>query len=355
MKVSDIERKTGKRLRQKTLSEALSFYMASRINIVGVVASGARKKGLLESHFLEDSRLIALVRKEDLEHVIHEDDAIVYLANSRADILRAVKNAGNEQYQVMQESQLDDMRLNAEQMILLVGNPDRCAQIQSEIEHYGCNVRVVLISRDECHNFCQSLEGRLDDCENRLHFHTIAVLSETENVNASPGTLDAKTIVTANLVLKKVLEYQSTRPRVVAEMMNVANRRLFADAGVDIIIPEAILVERLMAKLVYNKGLVSDFFMALLSTQDKTHFSSRIARTGDGYCGKTFRESTSTHTVGKKLIAWLPAKHIDALKNKEEDFDTHFVMVPNDQYTDEVIAEGDELVFIVSGACGRCQ
>jgi hypothetical protein len=320
---------------------------------VGVVASGERKKGLLDNHFLEDNRLIPLMREGDMDHLLQGDDAVVYLANNRADIHKFSQNDRNTVYKISQIPASNDTKLPTEQKILLVGNQERCAQIHSEIEHYSCNINAVSISRDECHNFFHKLHEQSDNNENTLLFHSIAILSETEHVNAKPGTLDAKTIVTANLVLRKVLELQSTRPRIVAEMLNVANRHLFKDAGVDIIVPEAILVERLMAKLVYNRGLVSDFFMALLSTQDRTHFASRIAQTGDGYCGKTFRESISSHTVGKKLIAWLPNKHIGALKNKEEDFDTHFVMVPSDVYADELINEGDELVFIVSEVCDR--
>jgi TRAP transporter TAXI family solute receptor len=347
MRVAELEEEAGVTLRGQSMTEVVEALTEAGVNVCGFVAEGDRKKGLLDFQESTRGRIVPLSGQAALDRPLSGGDAVIYLANARKDICAAVATAGDGSECARSPIVPEYQEREARCQILLVGDRVRVADIAAQIGHYASYVDVVPLEPSEVTAF---FEGQSSQPEQGLRerkvFDSIVILSNPSVDARMGGSSDARTIVTAGLVLQKAQAIQGTRPRVIAEMLNVANRRLYIDAGVDVIIPPEILVERLMAKLVYNRGTITDFLMSLISTTSEACFSSRIVHAGDGYCGRTYDEVIASYSNGEKVVAWLPKQRRQELANAEEDFATHFVMVPSQQHQGVPLEEGDELVFI---------
>ncbi len=150
------------------------------------------------------------------------------------------------------------------------------------------------------------------------------------------GEVDAKTIFAVEFVKRfrrELSEGVDDRgPRIVAEMLGRNNRSLFSDAGVDVVVPSGLLAERVLTKMVYNYGRVSDFIMALLAVEDDIHLQTvRLdAAEHSTLLGKTFYEAAALLPEGWQLLGLLPAgeEQRKRLRNNLSDFTYHFIVSP---------------------------
>lgn len=87
--------------------------------------------------------------------------------------------------------------------------------------------------------------------------------------------VDAETIMRV-LEIRELFrsEMPSSNVRVIAEMIEEDNKKLFFDAGVSEIISPDSLLEKIMVQMVFNEGVVSELVLKLLSKNDKAYLTT---------------------------------------------------------------------------------
>ena len=103
--------------------------------------------------------------------------------------------------------------------------------------------------------------------------------------------VDAKTIMKV-MEIRKIFDLNLHKSiRIIAEMIEERNERLFLDAGVDEIIPTDKLIEKIMVQMVFNEGIVSELILKLLTRNDKGYLSNITVTNNSEYkefLGKTY-------------------------------------------------------------------
>ncbi len=187
------------------------------------------------------------------------------------------------------------------------------------------------------------------------------VVTRQANLITDQGEVDARAIFAARFARKFFKELAPAKSpdalQVVAEMAGRNSRSLFKDVGVDVVIPSSLLVERILTKLVYSRGLVCNYLMALLAFEDNIHLYSFNLKQDhhEILLNKTFGQLMEEMPEGWQIMGILPGKGNGAQKkwrdnliNKKEDFDYHFIAHPEVNQQEEYKTRvGDELVVIV--------
>jgi hypothetical protein len=116
-------------------------------------------------------------------------------------------------------------------------------------------------------------------------------------------------------------------------MLGHKSRSLFVDAGVDVIVPSSLLVERMLTKLVYSKGSVCRFLMALLAFDDDRHILTITLREEEHgpLLNRTFEELMAILPTEAQLLGVLPGDPVERAKliNPVADFDYHLLTAPD--------------------------
>lgn len=103
--------------------------------------------------------------------------------------------------------------------------------------------------------------------------------------------IDAKTIIKAMAVRKIFKElYPNTPIRIIAEMVEKKNEKLFKDTKIDEIIPTDELIEKIMVQMVFNDGIVSELILKLLSRNDKAYLTTHTVSKNSEFVKKTYDE-----------------------------------------------------------------
>lgn len=157
--------------------------------------------------------------------------------------------------------------------------------------------------------------------------------------------LNAEAILLGRLV-KEYLDAHCTigkRPRIVAEVYGSEARELFLDAGVDQVFSVSLLVERMLAKVVYSRGVVIDFLLQLLAvSNDVVLHSYEVTSSDVTLVGRSFSSLRDSLCSESELLGVLPLEERVQYRNDLKDFEYHLEVVGDSQYRCKV---GDILIL----------
>ncbi len=350
------------------LVDVRRLFAARGVNVIGLVkASYRREPGLIKHEFSEKSPYKLLLDADGKGRRIESGDTLLYIADNHDDIHIPRVEGNGKQCLPAPDVEVDTLWPPVARRVLLVGDLERCLRVRRLLEEAPWIETSILTEEQEPKNqagiYCGELSAQ--DCWEQAGLAETDVVLVLANSNAAAreadlmvdqGEVDARAVFTARFArkyFKKLASDQSPDVlQVVAEMGGRNTCSLFKEAGVDVVIPSNLLVERALTKLIYSRGLVCDFLMALLSMKDRVHlYSLRLERGKHGSLpGKTFDKLMEIVPEGFQLVGLLPGNenNREDLDNKAGDFEHHFIAHPARKRTDAYQSRvGDELILIV--------
>jgi len=352
----------------RRLAELRGQLAAQGVNLIGLVeASYKRAPGVIGQEFREDGPYKLLLGTDDGGPRIGPGDTLLYIADDYDDIHLNSASRPGKWPPTVSRPVADRLWHPVRKRVLLAGDLQRCLRVKRLLEDAPWIEAAILTENPGAGNGSGVYRGKLSEknswaraglAETAL---VLVLANSTEttreiDLTADQGEVDARAILAAQLARKFFHELVPDRSpdalQVIAEMAGHNSRRLFKDAGVDVIIPSNLLVERALTKLVYSRGVVCEFLMALLSMKDQVHlYSFRLeeGRHGELF-GKTFGDLMEIMPEGFQLIGLLPGCEDDriGLNNEEGDFDHHFIACPETKEAGAYRTKaGDELIVII--------
>lgn len=172
--------------------------------------------------------------------------------------------------------------------VILVGDAERCAKIRDELSTFPPAVVTILSNKQPLKEMPNLIVGDYTDEKVWIaagldQAEQVTVLGRphrevSESANIDSNELDAQAILITKFarLFSKSCRAKDTcgNLQIAAEMLCAANQTLFEDAGVDVVIPTDRILERVITKLIYSRGAVTRFLMALLRFEDGKHFMS---------------------------------------------------------------------------------
>jgi Trk K+ transport system NAD-binding subunit len=246
--------------------------------------------------------------------------------------------------------------------ILLVGSLIRCQNIAIELEQSNLVEKIIIFTP----NIVTKPDNKIyhgDVYEQKIWEEifakempdSILILSDIDKLTTQEQSagkhlldhhaIDAQTILTAKMA-KSICHSNSKTPRIIAEMTDIRNRKFFNLIGVDEIIPSTTLIERIMAKIVHNHGLVTTWLSAILSHKNNLQIISYQVTTDDMFKGFYFNDIINTPLNGINVLGWLPEAEKERLKNNHSDYSTHIITNASSHF-DTPIANGDLLFLLI--------
>ncbi len=340
----------------------LGRWLAERkCNMVGYMPADTITRGLLGVDG-GNEKLVGVFNQTACDYSPRADDRLVIMAERGNPLLKSTSPWSQENYRAaICEGGAVKLRASEVQCVLLVGPYERCQEVAAQLRSYPAQaVSPVILTQDEVegadeHVFSGALtdgqlwqravEERVIDCAIVLSAKG-EWLEQGVDLGEDKGDIDARTI----LLAKSAREYtfnQARPARIIAEMINPRCRSLFVSAGVDTVIPSTVLIERILAKLIYNRGVVTQWLSGLLSLSGGNRLHSQRVEEGDRFCGKCFDELITTCWPNLKVLGWLPAGEQQFLKNAHNDYDTHVITHPSGALTRKPVRAGDLLILAV--------
>jgi hypothetical protein len=156
---------------------------------------------------------------------------------------------------------------------------------------------------------------------------------------------DTETILRASLISSS-LQSGEARPTIVAEINNTHSSQLARDAMVTSVIPSALLVERILARLVSGRGHVAEMLSAMMLTNVGVYLQSQRVAQGDALIGKTVSQVLCTWFADGRVLGVWTREREAGLTNESGDFDRHFSMCPTKKDRDIELREGDLVIVL---------
>ena len=97
------------------------------------------------------------------------------------------------------------------------------------------------------------------------------------------------------------------------------------------VLSRSLVVERLLTKMAYGYGVVSNYLMAALALNDKAFLNNiQLSIDDTQWLGRSYEELYRQMPKGLHLLAISPAAEAlrAALKNPYQDFDRHYLTCP---------------------------
>lgn len=367
---------SGGELAGLTLGAVRSALAPYGVHVVGATQGDGRKRGarrgVVDHTFSKgDCPYRMPIDREGRDYRLGAEDALVYFADDRNDIHLA-------QWRMRDRDGRQDSAsvkgaaafpLPHDIRVILAGDYSRCRAIA---ERLGCVpwVKVHILTEiapagDEAapEVTVGALSRKASWEEAGLAASDVVALvtkppgvCSTGDGGSDHGEVDARTIFAMEFVRRFSRELGGDPDRkglrVVAEMLGRNNRSLFVDAGVDVVVPSGLLAERVLTKMVYNYGRVSDFIMALLAVEDDIHLQTvRLDEIHHGaLLGKRFYDVSDRLPEGWQLLGLLPSgkQQRERLRNSLSDFTYHFIVSPTSKEDlDYRTSPGDCLFLVV--------
>ncbi len=349
MSVSELNARCGVDLTMHPLRALTRNRLDNGINIVGVTSAHRSAAGYFDASFGSRQPMRALTRKEDRYRTLNSDDVLIYFANKKFDIANKVAlSEDNEE----QNGSFDSVGIPPPPplRVLLYAEKQCAEEARASLTSLNRDTRVDVIDPDD-HPFLTSsnIENVVaKDCE----YDYVAVMSRTKQRNQAVSesdisSIDAKTVLFTRLIRHYLQRHQGRTPTMIAELLDIKNRRVFLNAGVDIVIPTTILLERLFVKEVFNKGRLLDFIVALMNVRDGIYLYSVEVKDGDQFSGKSYFDLLNSQIEGVRVLGWLPVTQRENLKNAHEDFSYYYRTVLDDRMQQVTILPGDEIIMTI--------
>ena len=263
--------------------------------------------------------------------------------------------------------------------VLLAGDPRRCMDVGAMLEHVPW-VRVSILTESASkidHGSMDAHVGPFTELESwrKAGLHEsdrLTILTErhenagTDTQSNSQAGSDARTAIIARLARGFRRQLEPTRTDesliVLGEMLELSSKSLYRDAGIATPLPSNLLAQRILLTLVYGKGVVSRFLMALLDLSDGCHlYAFSLDSSMTALHGLTFQELMNALPTSAVLLGVLPQDEelrSDCINNVG-DFSFHFVtsdklQTPKGWWASReknhtyVSREGDELIVLLN-------
>lgn len=334
----------------KSYGDLISTAQLNGLNILGIDERAQdRTTGVLQADFDRHSNLNIFLDESSYDQPINRNHMIIYIADD--DVAQGVKKPkskgvrrGDFKDRAIFEGRTGPTRF------LVIGDKLRANNVEDELKGaFTCDVFDVIcptnLVGDETainSSILSQLQSQTYECI--IVMNTATGLEALSQEKAYLG--DAQVILQTKMVRKIVEDTSMHNVKIVTELNLAKNRKLLKGAGATAIVPTGMLVQRFLAKPIWCKGYVSDMLVALMSLRDGVHFRSLTLQSDHMLVGRTFAESINMVFEDGRIIAALPREHAEALKNGDGDFETHFVMSPNDAYRGTVMKAGDVIVAL---------
>ena len=327
-----------------TVSQLRHVLAQQGISLVAVfhMLEGEETKVMVQHTFSNDqySNFVS----DQGEKLITKDDVIIYSAMEKEDIyvaanqiLGADMNALGEPLPSPNNSTAADCK------VLLIGNIKQCEGVIGEIkELQQLHYQVLTESQEPSQLIAESHRTTVDDLLEYNQWcdcitpdiNVVIVLADAaENkstcLDSDRGELDAKTLLIARQVSREACT--GRKPFVIAEMLGRNSRDLFISAGVDVVLPRSLLVERIMTKMAYGYGVVSNYLMAVLALNDKAYLNNIVLVAKDSdWLNLSYEELFLQMPANLQLLAIAPvAPELNqSLANEYQDFAQHYIACP---------------------------
>ncbi len=354
--------------KKETLSGRPAGYVHERlmsggINLVGIIKHGEGNQCKLLDQKFDDSSFNLLLSSADKDYMLDSEDSILFLADDYVDIVEKIFHRKSADETTEQLSSIDwDFEEIKSRKILIVGDLERADELRNMLQTSGAVVQIVTNTskynddKDSCVVIENPLKKETWQQIKPWSFDVIVILSDdkvTKNsvsVVQDHGDMDAIVIMTARIIRYVSDVHQGKdgkKVRIVSEMVNYRCRHLFEDAGVDVIVPRTILVERILTKLVFHHGEVCNFMAAMLAIEDGIFFRVLKVKETDACCGMELNNVFRVHSKNTKVWGYLPKEGREILRNNRGDFEYHFITNPSGISGKEHILSGDMLVLAV--------
>ena len=288
---------------------------------------------------------------------VQEQHELLVIADDYKEVNKLAKRGHSSRFRPVASK--PDISGPADRHVILVGHQDRCEKVASSLTHFGTVTTTIIGTNNSATEKSGVIVGEFTDeavwkRAGLASAHQVTILAESHDDVNLVADRDVNEVDARGLLITKFArEYcqsrgATERPIVVAEMLSAANQKLFEDAGADVVIPVDLMMERAISKLVYSRGAVTRFLMALLRPDDGRHFASLVLQDPDACtCFEDLVESMPDYF---QLLGVLPGNRTDRepWKNSVGDFQYHFLTTPTQDGADKYMPKpGDALVGII--------
>lgn len=358
----------------KTLQQARTALARFGINVVGVARNRKYGNTFLGDIF-DDDKYQFPQDPQSRDMILESEHVLLFFANDHDDVHIAAASAAQSENISADAGpviQADVRIVPKSRTVLLVGDWLRCSAVRDILEAVPwCTVRILTeMTPDEVAidasvvvgNFCDLSSWKRADL---LHADQVMILVQSGEqtklgqVTNDYGEVDARTIFAARFAqdffdeIAKANDVGKPRPTIAAEMLSHKNRSLFDDANIDVMVPSGLLVERMLTKLVYSKGAVCRFLMALLAFNDDRHIMT-ITLEREAHASlldKSFQDLMVALPREAQLLGIVPApgERRERFKDSVGDLDYHVLTCPA---TDTALyyrsQPGDKIILILN-------
>lgn len=321
---------------EKITANQLRKSMLSRgVNVIAIMLRSGKRDNLVGYRFDSSSKYRMFLSETDGDYLLNGDEDIIYISNEHDDVYRAPKRRCADIG--IEKAKCESFVPNRSRRILLVGDSERCeciARMMRRIPWVDVNVCGV-DSNSYIDLPLQYWESRGLGSADSVAIVVDVVNSGVEAVD-NESEIDGRTLVAARLIrdafVRLAPERDPTSLTLIAQLIGRNNRALFMDAGIDVVIPCDLVTERVLTRMVYTRGCVYDFMMALLAVDDDAYLCSIRIDANAHYelVGKSFDELFWLLPDGIQLMGILPIdQHLRCkLLNKKRDFTHHYIASP---------------------------
>ena len=345
----------------KTLSDRLIQQGISMVGLYHKNRESDRKKVLVESVF-SDGKYSNFVAHDSNEPV-GKDDVILYAALEKEDIYMVTGDAVGTM-PASRPLRLEPGVDGKQCKVLLLGELAKCEGVVDEMEHLSrLDYRVVTENKEPSSLIRPERRKTVADLLDVSQWRdwagedldVIIILADSHIeqslcLDHDRGESDAKTLILARCV--HGLYETESKPFIVAEMLGRNSRDLFIGAGVDVVLPRSLIVERLMTKMAYGYGVVSNYLMAVLALNDKVFLNNiQLSEKAGEWLGLTYAELYRRMPKGLHLLAISPSNPAlaKALQNPYKDFDRHYLACPGQADQLGYVSEAGDLLLVLDG------
>ena len=327
----------------------------NQINMVGVLRGARKVSGVIDADFVTDNSFSPLLYSLWSDSYLEPCDTVIFLAEDMSAVkdikkVRAPVSVEHSQLCAIQSRQEKEGRST----VLIIGRGSRAMAVQEELGAMSGQLVVHTLETLETLETVGSEAGKEYYSEDPLikaiqdtGASIVVILPEDDRKAGDSAQdsylLDAKTIARTTLIKTY---FGHTDIRLVAELSGISNRRLLKEAGADVVVPGNLIAERLLVKLVYSRGVVAEFLVALLSSSDGIHLIDVVVSEESPLNGMLFREALLMPMDNHLIFGWYPKRLSKALENSQGDFSYHFYMSMEKSIQDERIKAGDLLVMV---------
>ena len=140
--------------------------------------------------------------------------------------------------------------------------------------------------------------------------------------------------------------------KIIAEVKKHSTREMFRLCGADDIVVRNSLIERLLAKMVFNHGKMYNVVSHLLTLDNGVYISIYEVDQSDPFAGKDIRQLMIGDSKDYQVCGWLPKRMTEYLQLNTMGTASHYITAFNSKTTEQKINEnalveaGDKLVLL---------